>query len=222
MTAAPPAGRPEHERVYRGLRQRILDGEMAPGHPITIRGLGDEFDVSMTPAREAVRRLVAERALSMSASGRVSVPVPDAATMQELFRARVLLEPELAARAAPQMTPALVRKLVRIDTQLGRRFRAHDVSGYVRANTAFHTLIYQAAGAPALFALVESVWLQSAPLMRQVYAMIDYDELDRDHHEEAIAAATAGDHDAFVTAIRNDVSQGAAYLDRAELDVANL
>ena len=36
-----------------------------------VRGIGSEYDVSMTPAREAVRRLVAEGALTLSHSGRV-------------------------------------------------------------------------------------------------------------------------------------------------------
>ena len=39
-----------------------MHGEITPGHPMTLRGLGDEYGVSMTPAREAVRRLVAEGA----------------------------------------------------------------------------------------------------------------------------------------------------------------
>ena len=52
-----------HERVYRALRTRIMHGEMAPGAALTLRGIGKDFDVSMTPAREAVRRLVAEGAL---------------------------------------------------------------------------------------------------------------------------------------------------------------
>ena len=60
-----------HDRVYRGLRARIMHGEILPGQALTLRGIGTEFGVSMTPARESVRRLVAEGALSMSNSGRV-------------------------------------------------------------------------------------------------------------------------------------------------------
>ena len=48
-----------HDRVYRALRSRIMHGEMAPGQALTLRGIGKEFGVSMTPAREAVRRLAA-------------------------------------------------------------------------------------------------------------------------------------------------------------------
>ena len=49
--AAPAA----HDRVYRTLRTRIMHGEIAPGEALTLRGIGKEFGVSMTPARESVR-----------------------------------------------------------------------------------------------------------------------------------------------------------------------
>ena len=56
-----------HDRVYRQLRTRIMHGDLAPGQALTLRGIGKEYEVSMTPAREAVRRLAAEGALTMSA-----------------------------------------------------------------------------------------------------------------------------------------------------------
>lgn len=212
---------PEYERVYRSLRRRILDGEMEPGETLTLRALAEEHDVSMTPAREAVRRLVAERALTLSSSGRISLPVPDAALMEELFRARLLLEPEIAQRAAARLTPAAIREIEEIDAGLGRALAAHDVPGYVRANTAFHARIYREAHAPALLALIASVWLQSAPLMRCIYTMVDPNDIE-DFHAAAIEAAKAGDPRAVARAIRSDVAQGAAMLTRARLDERNL
>ena len=48
----PPEAAPAaHDRVYRTLRTRIMHGEIAPGAALTLRGIGKEFDVSMTPAR---------------------------------------------------------------------------------------------------------------------------------------------------------------------------
>ena len=63
-----------HERLYRSLRQQVMHGELDPGQSLTLRGLGKTYGVSMTPAREAVRRLVAEGALTLSSSGRISTP----------------------------------------------------------------------------------------------------------------------------------------------------
>ena len=70
------------------MRSRIMHGEIAPGHALTLRGIGKEFDVSMTPAREAVRRLAAEGALSLSTSGRVSTPELSNDRLEELAALR--------------------------------------------------------------------------------------------------------------------------------------
>src|SRR6056297_3638643 len=100
-----------HERVYRALRARIMHGEIAPGEALTLRGIGKVYDVSMTPAREAVRRLVAEGALFLSSSGRVSTPELSNDRIEELATLRALLEPELASRALPRAHFALIDRL---------------------------------------------------------------------------------------------------------------
>lgn len=207
-------GIPAHERVYRTLRARILDGEMAPGDAVTLRGLAEALGVSMTPAREAVRRLVAERALTMTASGRVLTPLADPAGIAELFRARALLEPEIAERAAPHTRPSDLAELRRIDAAIGTHLAEGDAAAYVRANTAFHATLYARAAAPATMALIESVWLQTAPVMRRVYGLIGTAELT-DHHEAALDALARHDGPALAAAIRADVAQGAALAARA-------
>lgn len=92
-------GVPAHERVYRVLRTRIMHGLIEPGASLTLRGIAREFGVSMTPAREAIRRLAAEGALKISSSGRVSAPELSNDRIEELAALRALLEPELASRA---------------------------------------------------------------------------------------------------------------------------
>lgn len=219
--AAADVGVPAHERVYRALRARLLSGGMAPGDSLTLRGVAEALGVSMTPAREAVRRLVAERALEMTPSGRIHVPTPGPAQLDELFRARALLEPELALRALPHGDKRLIAALKQCDDALGRHVAEGDVAGYVRANNAFHTTLYARAGAPALMALVESVWLQTAPVMRRVYGRLGTAALT-DYHAAALAALEANDGPALAEAIRADVTQGAALVAQVSLDLVDL
>ncbi|MFP4052505.1 MAG: HEAT repeat domain-containing protein, partial [Phycisphaerae bacterium] len=70
-----------------------------------LRGLGREFGVSMTPAREAVRRLVSEGALFLSASGRVSTPELSNERIEELAAIRAL--GDLADPAAAELLVSL-------------------------------------------------------------------------------------------------------------------
>ena len=196
-----------HERIYRALRTRIMHGEIAPGQALTLRGIGREFDVSMTPARESVRRLVAEGALFLSTSGRVSTPELSNERIEELAALRALLEVELASRALPRAHIALIDRLQSINMGVAEAVSKRDAVGYIRSNLEFHRTLYLRAQAPAMLAMAETVWLQLGPTMRSLYGRLRRTEPPRDH-KLIIAALKAGDEPGLRLAVRSDVTQG--------------
>ena len=196
-----------HERVYRSLRSRIMHGELDPGQSLTIRGIGKAYDVSMTPAREAVRRLAAEGALTLSSSGRVSAPDLTSERIEELAALRALLEPELASRALPRAHMALIDRLRAINARVSESVAKQDSVGYLRTNLEFHRTLYLRAQAPAILAMAETVWLQLGPTMRVLYATRQRTDLQT-HHRMILAALAAGDEPALRLAVRTDVTQG--------------
>ena len=196
-----------HDVVYRALRLQIMHGEIEPGAAMTLRGIGKEFGVSMTPAREAIRRLVAEGALSLSTSGRVSTPVLSNDRIEELAALRALLEPELAARALPRAHMALIDRLQSINGAIAQVISQHDSIGYIRTNMEFHRTLYLRAQAPAMLAMAETVWLQMGPTMRALYGRLRRTEPPR-FHRLIIAALKAGDEPGLRLAVRSDVTQG--------------
>lgn len=200
-------GGPAHDHVYRTLRNRIMVGKMAPGQALTLRGIAGEFDVSMTPAREAVRRLVAEGALTLSGSGRVSTPALSTERIEELASVRAMLEPELSSRALPKVHFALVERLEVVNDHLADAARRNDSSAYIRHNLEFHRAIYLRAQAPAMLALLETVWLQLGPTMSSLYVKLGRTGVPRGHRL-IIEALKAGDEPGLRLAVRTDVTQG--------------
>jgi DNA-binding GntR family transcriptional regulator len=196
-----------HDRVYRALRTRIMHGELAPGAALTLRGIGKEFDVSMTPARESVRRLVAEGALFLSTSGRVSTPELTNERIEELAALRALLEVELASRALPRAHMALIDRLQSINSNVAEMISKRDAVGYLRTNLEFHRTLYLRAQAPAMLAMAETVWLQLGPTMRALYGRLRRTEPPQ-NHKLIIAALKAGDEPGLRLAVRSDVTQG--------------
>ena len=196
-----------HDRVYRTLRVQIMHGELEPGISLTLRGIGKQFGVSMTPAREAVRRLVAEGALSLSASGRVSTPDLSNERIEELASVRALLEPELASRALPRAHIALIERLSAINSTVSEVVAKGDAVGYIRTNLEFHRTIYLRAQAPAMLAMAETVWLQLGPTMRKLYGRMQRTEAPF-QHRAILTALRAGDEQGLKAAIRNDVAGG--------------
>jgi len=207
MQTRPDPSPAAHERVYRGLRTRIMHGEIPPGEALTLRGIGKEYGVSMTPARESVRRLVAEGALTLSASGRVSTPEITNERIEELAALRALLEVELASRALPRAHIALIDRLQTINGTISEMVERHDAVGYIRTNLEFHRTLYLRAQAPAMLAMAETVWLQLGPTMRKLYGRLQRKESPQ-YHRLMIAALKAGDEPGLRLAVRSDVTQG--------------
>ena len=200
-----------HDRVYRTLRARVMHGELPPGQALTLRGIGRDFNVSMTPAREAVQRLVAEGALTLSASGRVATPELSNDRIEELASIRALLEPELASRALPRAHPALIDRMEAINAAISDAVGRGDAVSYVRTNLEFHRTLYLRAQSPAMLALVETLWLQLGPTMRVLYGRLRRNT-PPPHHRMILAALKAGDDPGLRLALRTDVTQGLRHL----------
>ncbi len=196
-----------HDRVYRSLRSQIMNGEIGPGEAMTLRGIGRRFGVSMTPAREAIRRLVAEGALTLSSSGRVATPELSPDRIEELAAIRALLEPELASRALPRAHLALIDRLQLINSGNAEAAVKGNAPGYIRTNLEFHRTLYLRAQSPAILALVETVWLQLGPTMSSLYGRLNRTQSPTTHRM-ILAALKAGDEPALRLAVRTDVTQG--------------
>jgi DNA-binding GntR family transcriptional regulator len=202
---------PAHDRVYRTLRGQVMHGELAPGQALTLRGIGRDFGVSMTPAREAVQRLVAEGALTMSGSGRVSTPELSTERIEELATIRALLEPELGSRALPRAHAALIDRMEAINASVTEAVMRQDAVAYVRGNLEFHRTLYLRAQSPAMLAMVETLWLQLGPTMRALYGRLRRNS-PPPHHRMILAALKAGDEPGLRLALRTDVTQGLRHL----------
>lgn len=184
-----------------------MHGDLPPGHALTLRGLGKEYGVSMTPAREAVRRLAAEGALTMSNSGRITTPVLSNDRIEELAALRALIEVELASRALPRAHMALIDRMQLINGTIADAVAKRDAVSYIRTNLEFHRTLYLRAQAPAMLAMAETVWLQMGPTMSALYGRLRRTEPPQ-FHRLILAALKAGDEPGLRIAVRSDVTQG--------------
>jgi DNA-binding GntR family transcriptional regulator len=207
-----------HDQVYSTIRDALINGEIAPGKGVSLRSLAAELGVSPMPVRDAVRRLVAERALSINpANKRLSVPSLTRERLDQLAQARGWIEPELAARAAQLANPELIQALQQIDTGLNRAIAAGDVDRYMAANHAFHFAFYEHAQAEVLLAMAQGLWLQVGPFMRVVFGRIGTMGLVKDHHAEAIGCLSAGDAEGVRRAMAADIAFGMDAMQSATL-----
>lgn len=197
--------------AFRRLRRTVMSGRFPPGRAVTIRGLAEALGTSPTPVREALRRLVAERALVLLDNRRVRVPEMTAQRFEDLVAVRTLLETEAAARALPFADAAFLDRLARLNRASDDAVAAGDLEAIIETNLAFHAALYGAPADNVLLPLIESVWLQIGPFMRMALADL-HRSYPVDRHAEALEALAAGDEKALRRAIEADIRDGIGHL----------
>jgi DNA-binding GntR family transcriptional regulator len=157
-------------QVLREIRSAIVLGDLAPGARLTFRDVAQRLNASVTPVREALLQLVAERVLSVGPGRTIIVPLLTRAQFLELRVVRLQLEGLAAEAAARQGDPELVGELEVIHRRLDDAKRAHDARQATIQNRAFHFRLYEAAKLPAVLGLIENIWLRTGPYHRFIYA----------------------------------------------------
>lgn len=206
MTASDPK-LPEHEAIYKKIRNMILFGEVLPGQGVTILGLKEATGAGVTPVREAIRRLTAEGALEALGNRRVCVPQLSPQRIDEIYFVRFALEPKMAQRAAERITEAGIAQLEALDAQVDDAIAVGDIEAYLESNYRFHFTLYDMAGTPILRKIVTSLWLQFGPSLRVVSGRFGTSNLP-DMHSETIEALHRRDAAAAARAIEQDIQQG--------------
>lgn len=213
-----PVGRETvQDRVYTELRRALITGLFAPGQVLTIRQLADALMTSTMPVREALGRLITEQALEVLPSRQIRVPEATPGRLDDILRARILIEGEAVALAAARMSPGLIDALrghLREWEVLRLTTSPETMDREAQMNQTFHFAIYRACGSDALLPMIESLWLQSGPCTRAaIFAFSEAGEHDTaSFHRALLAALEKGDAAAARAALVADISRPFAYL----------
>lgn len=212
-----------HDRVYAELRRSLIHGVFATGEMLRIQELAEKLQTSTMPVREALARLVSEQALEALPNRSVRVPVITRERLDDLARARCLIEGQIIALALPNLAGADFARLRQLAAAHEAAFRNQD-SDRARItsehNHAFHYYIYRAARSAVLIPIIESLWLQSGPYVREAAALHEEqrDLAGAHHHWALIEAMERGDERGAIKSLTDDIT-GSFNLIRKRLDV---
>jgi DNA-binding GntR family transcriptional regulator len=144
------------------LEEAIRSGEVAPGEVLRQEQLSEEFGVSRTPIREALRQLAAVGLVSLVANRGARVRTISREDLRETFVVWAALEGCAAELARERITQRQLRELKRAErlfADLTDKLRSADqrdlgvqslATKWVQANDAFHDVILDAAGVKLL------------------------------------------------------------------------
>ncbi len=203
--------------AYERLSELLVSGRLAPGDKVSLRSTAEILGVSMMPIREAVTRLVADRALEVTPNRAVRVPMMSAAQFRDLTRVRIAIEGHATAEAARNRTDEDLAAIAREETA----FRAEslkqtaDLSRAVEMNKNFHFAVYAAAKSPILVDMIRALWLKAGPVINLDFranpvrlktgGAVGF-------HADVLAAIAAGEPEAARAGIASDILGAADFI----------
>lgn len=196
------------ERISTRLAERIVSGALEPGVQLRQDQIGQEFDTSHVPVREAFRRLEAQGLVVSAPRRGVRVAPLDAAGIHEITEMRATLEALALQHALPLMTDS---DLDAAKEALERGEASDDIAVWEDANRAFHNALIRPCAMPRLLATIEDLQRSSARFLFATWRDLDWQHRSEKEHLEILSAVVADDAShAIETLIRHVSAAGQA------------
>ena len=144
-----------YQQVAERLRNRIFAHELAPGAWVDEQTLAEEFGISRTPLREALKVLAAEGLVQLKPRRGCYVTEVSEQDLDEIFPVMALLEGRCAREATAQGNGADLQRLAAIHADLERHAAANDADRFFETNQEFHQALQELAGNRWLTQLIE-------------------------------------------------------------------
>lgn len=196
------------DRIYRFVRESLRSGTYAPGEKITHRRVASNLNVSVTPVREAITRLISEGSLSMKGPKTIVALELNQSEFQEISEIRVRLEGWAAELATQNATNELTSDLRKLHQAYCAVRQKNDGKAILEANSRFHFRLYESANAPKLVQIIDSLWVSSGPTIGLLSRKLPNDGDGQKYHEAALEALQRGDAVAVRQAISDDIITG--------------
>jgi DNA-binding GntR family transcriptional regulator len=172
------------EGIYDQVLDAIVSGRLEPGSPLTLESISQQFDVSIMPVREALRKLEATKLVIRNKNRTLSVTRLSAQDIKEIMEARLLLEAFVGGQAAVMRSEEAVERLEGLVKEMAAA-TTHPERRLV-LNNEFHFTIYAEAKRPVLTEIIQSLWDRFSPylfILHREHTRWPRDSSDKIHEE---------------------------------------
>jgi len=200
--------RPLYEDVAERLRAQIFAHELAPGSWLDEQSLAQQFGISRTPMREAIKVLASEGLVTTKMNRGAYVTEVDRHDLEQIFTVLSLLEGQAAKETASKATEEELNLLDDLHHRLEKAAADRDVEQFFEINVKFHELIQDIAS---------NKWMNGVIAdLRKVLKLQRRDSLTRTgrlqnsllEHREILQAILKRDPTAAEAAMRKHLARG--------------
>jgi DNA-binding GntR family transcriptional regulator len=200
------------DHVHRTLRAAILAGRFATGEKVNERSLAEQFGVSTTPIKEALRQLETEGLVEALPRRGVIIRF-DMGWAEEMILARAALESMIAHLAAKRIGKPAGAELTAIADLMAKATFSADADSLISLNEQFHEHIHRSSRCGYLAKLIERQQFYDASIRRVIHMDPAERQKALEEHTAIAKAIVTGDADLAERQMRNHVVRsGETYL----------
>ncbi len=203
---------PLSDRAYHEILKGMTSGIFATMQPMVIRTLAETYGISVTPIREALQRLVAERLLVVLPNRSIVVPQMTQERFNQILPVRVTLEGMATELATPHLGREDFARLHRLLDRIAETTASYDSRTYLKLNREFHFTIYEKARNAELLHVILGLWLKVGPVFNGLFNDDHYRQHANDEHRHIVTAMEHGDVQAARGFIARDLTLAAEAL----------
>ncbi len=203
-----------YQQVAERLRERIFSHELPAGTWVDEQALAEQYGISRTPLREALKVLASEGLVTLKPRRGCYVTEISERDLDEVFSVMAMLEGECARESAGRATKDDLTKLKAIHAELEAAAATQDIDGFFEANQAFHHALQSIADNRWLLHVIED--LRKVIKLSRHHSLFSEGRLEQSllEHRGILEAVLARDAAAAETRMREHIRSGRAALAR--------
>jgi DNA-binding GntR family transcriptional regulator len=178
-----------HDELLGRLRKMIIGGQFLPGDKIPERQLCEQFGISRTPLREALKVLAAEGLVQLAPNHGAVVAALSLDEIEECMPISAAIEGLSGELACEQITDAEIEEIKALHTKMIAEHQAGNMGDCLQTNRQIHERLVAAARNPLLAAIYDTLFFR-----------IGWPKLISQLSKEATARAIA-DHGEIIRAL---------------------
>jgi len=199
--------------LRRDIADKILSRRIEPGTKLDERRLAEEYGVSRTPVREALKQLISTGLASSKPHAGTVVQLIDRQRLGTLCEASIELESLCARLAAVRITAVELGRLKKIHQACEHCHNADDSAGYALENRKFHSAVIRNTQNEDLADAVEHCRLKIAPFQRVPFKSKARRAASQQEHQKIIDALERHDPIEAAASMREHLTSAAIAID---------
>ena len=134
------------ERIYITLREAIINNYLPPKTRIFEREIAEEFNVSITPVREAILQLSMEGFVEIKTHKDIIVKQVSLKEMGEIYEVQAVLEGLAGRLATPYLNDGHLLRMEKLIKDMVKHYKSNNIDKFYQANEKMHEIYLKQSG----------------------------------------------------------------------------